>query len=101
MNIQIDDLEIENNDFPKKGADGRWYLRKQQILLFKGDSKYPDKGQITLAFSDDENVRNATQTLAKGTYELMDKSFYINKNGDLSLSVKPENLRLISAIKAA
>lgn len=102
IKLQIESTEIIDKDFPKKGAviEGRWYIRNQPILLFKSGSKYPDKGYITLAFTDIENERNTAETLQKGDYELIDDAYYFDRNGNMCLSFKSENLRLVSASKA-
>ena len=102
MHIEIENLELDNSDFPKKDGTGRWYTRKQPFLLFKEGSKYPDKGVLTLAFSDKEIDRNNAQILAKGIYDLdIEHGIYIDKRGSLNFSFKPENLKLRQATKAA
>jgi len=99
MKLEIESTQIEDKDFPKKNGGGNWFIRSQPILMFKGGSKYPDKGSLTLAFSDDVNKRDSAATMPKGEYEILEQGYYFDKNGDMQLSFKPENLKLISALK--
>ena len=103
MKLIIESTEIKDKDFPKKGTnDGsRWYIREQPILLFKDDSRYPDKGFIALSFTDDKLIRDSSSTLAKGEYEIKDDGFYFDKNGNMQLNFKPENLKPKTIQKAA
>jgi len=103
MKLEIESTLIEDKDFAQKNSKNgdRWFVRSQPMLMFKGDSKYPDKGSITLEFSDNENKRNSASTLPKGEYEIQESAYYFDKNGNMQLSFKPENLRLLTQSKAA
>jgi len=102
MKIQIETTKIDDVDFPKKDGSGRWFKRSQQFLLFKDGENYPDKGELTLSFSDNRENRDSVQTLAKGTYEIdFDKAMYIDKSGNLKFSLKTEYLKLVQVAKAA
>jgi len=103
MKIEIETTEIINNDFRQKNAQNgdRWYVRKQPILLFKNGSKYPDKGFLTLSFSDKQSERDNAQTMPQGSYELQETAFYFNKNGDFQVALKAKHLKLTNQTKSA
>ena len=74
-------IEFENNtpideDFPNKNLEGgRWYVRKQACLMFKDNSKYPDKGLITLVFADNKQDQQSVGCFSPGRYELLDSAY--------------------------
>jgi len=92
IHIEIETTQIDNVDFPNKNG-GRWFKRSQPFLLFKSGSNYPDKGELTLSFADNEKDRDSVDTLSKGRYVLdFDKAIYIDRQGNLKISFKPEYL---------
>ena len=78
MIIEFETTDLIDDDFPnnKAGAKegSRWYTRKQPCLMFKDDSKYPDKFLLTLSFSDSKDDQQSVSAFAVGHYELTDQS---------------------------
>lgn len=98
--IVIESTETKDSNFPKKGADGRWYKRLQPVLLFDPASKYPDKGFITLAFSDDPK-KIEVSAIPIGEYQLSQDCLYFDRSGEIKSSIKPEHLEIIKPVRAA
>jgi len=78
MIIEFETTDLIDDDFAntKAGAkDGaRWFTRKQPCLMFKDNSKYPDKFLLTLAFSGSKDDQQAVSAFAVGKYELTDQA---------------------------
>jgi len=78
MIIEFETTELIDNDFAnsKAGAkDGaRWYTRKQPCLMFKDNSKYPDKFLLPLVFSGVKEDQQAISAFPVGQYELTDQA---------------------------
>ena len=59
--LEFETATLIDQDFPnnKPGAkDGaRWFTRSQPCLMFKESSKYPDKFELNLSFSDIDNTQ--------------------------------------------
>ena len=78
MIIEFETTELIDDDFPnnkpgvKEGS--RWYTRKQPCLMFKDNSKYPDKFLLTLAFSSIKDDQQSVSAFAVGRYELTDQA---------------------------
>ncbi len=76
MIIEFETTELIDDDFPntKSGAKegSRWYTRKQPCLMFKDNSKYPDKFLLTLVFSSIKDDQQSVSAFAVGQYELTD-----------------------------
>ena len=77
-------LEFENNlaidnDFPNNKPNAptgaRWYTRSQECLIFKHGSKYPDKFELNLVFSSEQNDQKSQSTFSIGKYMLLDSAF--------------------------
>lgn len=78
MILEFETTELIDDDFPniKSGAKegSRWYIRKQPCLMFKDNSKYPDKFLLTLAFSSVKDDQQAFPAFLVGQYELTDQA---------------------------
>ncbi len=78
MIIEFETTELIDNDFPnnKPGAKegSRWYTRKQPCLMFKDNSKYPDKFLMPLVFSGNKDDQQAFPAFPVGQYELTDQA---------------------------
>lgn len=78
MIIEFETTELIDDDFPnnKAGAKpgSRWYTRKQPCLMFKDNSKYPDKFLLTLSFSGFKDEQQLATAFAIGQYELTDQA---------------------------
>lgn len=78
MIIEFETTELIDDDFPnnKVGAKegSRWYTRKQPCLMFKDNSKYPDKFMMPLVFSSNKDDQQAVSSFAIGQYELTDQA---------------------------
>jgi len=76
MIIEFETTELIDEDFPnnKPGSKegSRWYLRKQPCLMFKDNSKYPDKFLMPLVFSSSKDDQQSVSAFAIGQYELTD-----------------------------
>jgi len=64
----LDDDFANNKPNAKDGA--RWYTRSQPCLMFKDSSKYPDKFELGLSFSDSKQIQQGTSGFAVGRYKL-------------------------------
>ena len=68
MIIEFETTELMDDDFPnmKAGAKegSRWYTRKQPCLMFKDNSKYPDKFLLTLSFSGSKEEQQSAVAFA-------------------------------------
>ncbi len=64
----LDDDFANNKPNAKDGA--RWYTRSQPCLMFKDSSKYPDKFELGLSFSDSKQIQQGTAGFAVGRYKL-------------------------------
>ena len=78
MIIEFETTELIDDDFPnnKAGAmeGARWYTRKQPCLMFKDNSKYPDKFLMPLVFSGSQQDQQSVSAFAVGRYELTDQA---------------------------
>ena len=78
MIIEFETTELVDDDFPntKAGAKegARWFTRKQPCLMFKDNSKYPDKFLLTLSFSGSKEEQQSAVAFAVGQYELSDQA---------------------------
>ena len=78
MIIEFETTELIDDDFPnnKAGAKegSRWYTRKQPCLMFKDNSKYPDKFLMPLVFSGSKEDQQSIPAFAVGRYELTDQA---------------------------
>ena len=78
MIIEFETIELVDDDFPntKPGAkeSSRWYTRKQPCLMFKDNSKYPDKFLMPLVFSSSKEEQQSVAAFAVGQYELTDQA---------------------------
>ncbi len=83
MKITVEkSLKLPVRSFPNKNdPTARWYIAEQQALMFKDDSKYPDKFNINLAFTSDENEANNAKPFPEGNYQLLDTAFSVDRNG--------------------
>jgi len=76
--IEFETTELLYDNFAntKPGAKegARWYTRKQPCLMFKDNSKYPDKFFLSLAFSSSQEDQQAVPAFAIGQYELTDQA---------------------------
>ena len=66
----------------RNNPNARWYIAEQPAIMFKEDSKYPDKFDLTLAVSDSEQEANNSQPFAVGSYVITDDSFGLDRNGN-------------------
>lgn len=69
----------------KNNKDARWFVAEQSALMFKDGSKYPDKFNINLAFSDSEQVALNVRPFPIGAYQLDDTAFSINRNNGIDV----------------
>ena len=76
MIIEFENSNPIDEDFPNKNTEGaRWYVRKQACLMFKDNSKYPDKGLVTLVFADNQNDQKSVAPFSIGKYFVQDNAF--------------------------
>jgi hypothetical protein len=78
MIIEFETTELIDEDFsnnkPSAKEGSRWYTRKQPCLMFKDNSKYPDKFLLSLVFSSSKEDQQAVSAFAVGQYELTDQA---------------------------
>lgn len=65
----------------KKDPSLNWHIVTQDALLFKSNEKYPDKIQLTLTVTANENQANAINPFDAGTYVLTENAFGSDRNG--------------------
>jgi hypothetical protein len=88
MLISIESPTKSIRSFPNKNVENaHWYVSEQPALLFKNDSKYPDKFLITLSFSGAEKDALSSTPFPAGDYELADEAFRINRNNGIDLDL--------------
>jgi len=72
--LEFETATLIDQDFPnnKPGAkDGaRWFTRSQPCLMFKESSKYPDKFELNLSFSDNKQTQQSVSAFTVGRYKL-------------------------------
>lgn len=87
MHILIESQIKNTRAFPNNRSTSpetaNWHVAEQPALLFKEDSKYPDKFQLTLSFSTNESDANKVQPFKPGIYDLSDEAFTVNNNNQL------------------
>lgn len=73
--LEFETATLIDEDFPnnKTGAKegARWYTRSQPCLIFKESSKYPDKFELNLSFSDNKQTQQSISGFAVGRYKLL------------------------------
>jgi len=75
----IDDDFPNNKPAAKEGA--RWYTRSQPCLMFKEASKYPDKFELNLSFSDNKETQQNATGFAIGRYKLSPEAHGFDTSG--------------------
>lgn len=76
MYLEFESNQTIDNDFPNNKVPGsRWFTRAQECLLFKEGSKYPDKFELNLAFSNNQQDQQSVSGFAPGRYELTPDAF--------------------------
>jgi len=94
MFIEIENNQLDYNNFPNRNnPEGRWYTVSQSALLFREGEKYPDKFDLNIVFSGDQNDQKSAVAFEVGKYELDEKAFYINQRNQLALD--PVRLRAL------
>jgi len=72
--LEFETETLIDEDFPNNkpnAKDGaRWYTRSQPCLIFKESSKYPDKFELNLSFSDNKQTQQGASGFAVGRYKL-------------------------------
>lgn len=94
MYIEIENTNIEKNDFPNKNdSSARWYTANQNALFFREGEKHPDKFELVLSFSSSQTEQNAAIALKPGKYTFSDSAYYIDNRNHLQLDAN----RLVQA----
>lgn len=82
-------IEIENpNKTTRSFTDSNnrtWHVAEQDALLFKSDSKYPDKFTLTLSFTQTESDATNAKPHPVGKYIFDESAYYINRRGQCVL----------------
>ena len=95
MHIEIENNQLDYNNFPNRNdPNARWYTVSQSALLFREGEKYPDKFDLNIVFSAQQDDQKAAVAFEVGKYELDEKAFYINQRNQLSLD--PVRLRSLT-----
>ncbi len=94
MFIEIENNQLDYNNFPNRNnSDARWYTVSQSALLFRDGEKYPDKFELNIIFSGNQDDQKSAVAFDAGKYELDEKAFYINQRNQLALD--PVRLRAL------
>ena len=101
MHIEFETNQVIDEDFPNKKPEAkegaRWFVRKQAALLWKDNSKYPDKFHLNLKFTDNLTDQQSVSGFAAGKYELSDDAFIFNARNQLIID--STKLQPVSAMK--
>ena len=99
--IEFETNQVIDDDFantkPNAKEGARWFVRKQAALLWKDNSKYPDKFHLILKFTDNPIDQKSISGFAPGKYELSDDAFIFDNRNQLKLD--STKLKPVSAMK--
>ena len=72
--LEFESSALIDDDFPNNKPDAkdgaRWFTRSQPCLIFKESSKYPDKFELNLSFSNNKETQQSVSGFAVGRYKL-------------------------------